>query len=392
MSNLPHPHAVPAPNRASAAGGAAARSIVESRPRDAVRTSGGARAPVPVLIVDDEPSVRDVLVRAFASWGYDVTGADSGEAALRSLRERRFDLMLCDHRMPGLTGSETVRTALAIDGELAVIMLTAVNDARLATEVLSLGAFDFVTKPFDLTTLQASAERALRKRSLRTEQRRVELLIRDEVAHRTEALEREKAALRTLTIGIAETLINAMEAKDIYLRGHSQRVADLSASIATHLGLDDDTVERVRLAGRLHDVGKIGIREAVLNKPGKLTPEEFEHVKEHVRIGIEILAPLGHLGAVIEYVHDHHEHWNGHGYPRGRAGAEISQGGRILAAADTFDALTSRRAYRAAVDVAATIEYMRGLAGSQLDPEVLAVLVAVVEERRALPFLDEHVG
>ena len=358
----------------------------------AARPAGDATQRLSLLIADDESAVREVLHRAFAGWGYDVTAVPSGDAALALLRERSFALMFCDHRMPGMTGAQTVRAALAIDPDLAIVMLTAINDARLATEVLGMGALGFVTKPFDLDELRAAAEGALKKRSLRSEQRRVELLIRDEVAHRTEALEREKAALRALTVGIAETLINAMEAKDVYLRGHSQRVADLSASIAGHLGMDDDLVEQVRLAGRLHDVGKIGIQESVLNKPGKLTPEEFLHVKEHVRIGVEILAPLGHLGRVIEFVHDHHEHWDGGGYPRGRRGDAISPGGRVLAVADTFDALTSRRAYRDAVDLGKTLEYMSSLRGTQLDPDALAALMEVVQERRALPFLDEHVG
>ena len=346
--------------------------------------------PTRLLVVDDEEPVRAVLTRAFAGWGYQVAAAGSGEEALALLRQRDFTLMLCDQRMPGMHGVETIRAALEIDPDLAVVMVTGMDDARLAAQVVGMGALDFVAKPFDLDEIRAVSERALRKRGLRSEQRRVELLIRDEVAHRTVELEREKNRLRTMTIGIAETLINAMEAKDIYLRGHSQRVADLSASIAAHLGYDDDTVEQIRLAGRLHDVGKIGIRESVLNKPGKLTPEEFLHVKEHVRIGVEILAPLSHLGPVIEYVHDHHEHWSGGGYPRGLSEQGISPGGRVLAAADTFDALTSKRAYRAAVDPGETLQYMRGIAGTQLDPEVFAALEDVVRERRALTFLDEH--
>ena len=354
------------------------------------RTSAERAQPARLLVVDDEEPVRAVLTRAFAGWGYQVDAAGSGEQALSLLRERDFTLMLCDQRMPGLPGVDTIRAALEIDPDLAVVMVTGMDDARLAAQVVGMGALDFVAKPFDLDDIRAVSERALRKRSLRSEQRRVELHVREEVAHRTAELEREKDRLRTLTIGIAETLINAMEAKDLYLRGHSQRVADLGASIAAHLGYDDDTVEQVRLAGRLHDVGKIGIRESVLNKPGKLTPEEFLHVKEHVRIGVEILAPLGHLGPVIEYVHDHHEHWAGGGYPRGLREHDISPGGRVLAAADTFDALTSKRAYRAAVDIGETLDYMRGIAGTQLDPEVFAALEHVVRERRALTFLHEH--
>jgi response regulator RpfG family c-di-GMP phosphodiesterase len=343
-----------------------------------------------VLVVDDERPVRDVLARVLEAWGFEVLAVDSGAAALAALGERRFRMMLCDQRMPGMKGTETLEAALRADPDLAVVMVTGANDAVLATAALQRGALDFVTKPFDIEELGDRLMRALRKRDLAMEQRRVERLIREEVALRTRELEREKLALRSLTIGIAETLINAMEAKDQYLRGHSQRVADLAASIASAMGLDDDTVEHVRLAGRLHDVGKIGIREEVLNKPGKLTPEEYEHVKAHVRIGMEILEPLKHIGPALEYVHDHHEHWDGRGYPRGLRGEEISIGGRILAAADTFDALTSKRAYREPMTSAATLELMSSLSDRHVSADVLRALASVIRDRQTLLFVDDR--
>jgi putative nucleotidyltransferase with HDIG domain len=188
---------------------------------------------------------------------------------------------------------------------------------------------------------------------------------------------------------MAETLINAMEAKDVYLRGHSRRVGEQAASVAEEMGLDVDVVESVRLAGRLHDIGKIGIREAILNKPDALTEEEYAHVQEHVRIGMEILAPLGHIPETLEFIHDHHERYDGSGYPRGRAGAEISIGGRILAACDAFDAMTSRRAYREAFDEQATIERLEADVGHLLDPDVFAALEKVVVRRKTLPFIDD---
>jgi putative nucleotidyltransferase with HDIG domain len=205
-------------------------------------------------------------------------------------------------------------------------------------------------------------------------------------------LEREKAALRDLTIGVAEALINAMEAKDVYLRGHSSRVADQAASIADELGLDPDEVENVRLAGRLHDVGKIGIREDILNKPGVLTVQEFEHVKQHVQFGMEILAPLKHIPVAMNYVHDHHEHYDGTGYPRALRGEEISIGGRILAACDAFDALTSRRAFRDAMDPDETIRYLGNEVGRLLDPRVYEALKTVVERGKTLTFIDDLHG
>lgn len=341
-----------------------------------------------VLVVDDEEGIRRALGKFLRTRGFDVVTAGSGDEALGQLRQQGFVLMLCDVRMPGLSGVEVVPRALQLDSELAIMMLTAVNDATTATESLSNGAMDYLMKPVELADLEIAIERALHKRALLIEQRRVERMIREEVAQRTEELEREKDALRNLTVQVAETLINAMEVKDLYLRGHSERVAELAASIAEELGMAADTVEQVRLAGRLHDVGKIGTREAVLNKPGALTPEEFAHVKEHVRIGVDILAPLKHLGSSLTFVHDHHEHWDGDGYPRGLAGSDISLGGRILAAADAFDALTSKRAYREPMQPAETIKFLGEHVGRLLDPDVYEALRRVVSRRKTLTFID----
>jgi len=345
-----------------------------------------------MLVVDDDETIRRALAKFLASRGFEVQTAESGSVALQHLERARFVLMLCDVRMPGMTGVEVVPKALEIDPDLAIMMLTAVNDAPTATEALSSGAYDYLMKPIELVDLEEAVTRALHKRDLAIERRKVERLIREEVALRTAELEREKAALRGLTVNIVETLINAMEAKDMYLRGHSQRVAALGASIADQLGLDPDVVENVRLAGRIHDVGKIGIRETILNKPGKLTSEEFEHIKDHVRIGMEILAPLKHIGEALRYVHDHHEHHDGGGYPRGLSDENISIGGKILAAADAFDALTSKRAYRDPLTQQATLDLLEAHVGRLLDPRVFAALQTVVGRGTSLVFLDEIEG
>jgi putative nucleotidyltransferase with HDIG domain len=291
--------------------------------------------------------------------------------------------------MPGMSGLDVGPRAIELDRQLAVLRLTAVNEAAAATDALSHGAYDYLVKPIALAELQLAVERALHRRQLEIDRQHVERHIREEVMLRTMELEQEKAALHALTIGIAETLINAMEAKDVYLRGHSRRVAELAASVAEELELDADTVENVRLAGRLHDIGKIGIREDILNKPGALTGEEYAHVKEHVRIGMDILEPLRHIPVALEFIHDHHEHVDGTGYPRGKQGADISIGGRILAACDAFDAMTSRRAFREAFDEKDTIAYLEQEVGRLLDPAVFAALERVVLRRNALRFIDD---
>jgi cyclic di-GMP phosphodiesterase len=336
-----------------------------------------------ILIVDDEETIRLALRKFLRSRGYEVEIAGSGEQAMQILDNGSFSLMLCDVRMPGMTGVQLVPLAREKDQDLAIIMLTAVNDAATATEVLSAGASDYLMKPVELADLQQAVDRALLKRTELIESRRLDMLIREEVALRTAELEAEKESLRLMSVSIAETLINAMEAKDLYLRGHSQRVAELAGHLAEELGLDPVISEELRVAGRLHDVGKIGIREAILNKPGRLTSEEFEHVKQHVQIGLGILAPLFHLKKPLKYVEHHHERWDGAGYPLGLAGEAIPMGARILCAADTFDALTSKRAYREPLEPHAALEHLKIDSGKQFDPCVYDALVRVITKRLA---------
>ena len=342
-----------------------------------------------LLVVDDEESIRVALARVLQPSGFEILTTDSVANAIQLLQTTRFELVLCDVRMPGALGTELVPQARLIDPDVAIIMLSAVNDASTAAQSLNDGAYGYIVKPFDIDELQEAIHRALHKRRLCIDQRRVEQFVREEVAARTIELDEERVGFRRASIEIAETLIRAMEEKDIFLRGHAQRVAELAAAIAEDLGLDADTVEHVRLAGRLHDVGKIGIRESVLNKPGKLTPEEYEHVKDHVRIGLDILSPLlSHLGPVLDYIRDHHEHWDGGGYPRGRSGEEISLGGRILTAADAFDALISRRAYRDGVEACIAMQVLEQTVGQLLDPRVFATLKQVVDRNQSLIFID----
>lgn len=334
-----------------------------------------------ILIVDDEETIRLALRKFLRSRGYEVEVAGSGDQAMQLLDTQSFSLMLCDVRMPGMTGVQLVPLAREKDQDLAIIMLTAVNDAATATEVLSSGATDYLMKPVELADLQQAVDRALHKRDELIDLRRVDMLIREEVALRTAELEMEKESLRLMSVSIAETLINAMEAKDLYLRGHSQRVAELAGQLAEELGLDGTICEDLRVAGRLHDVGKIGIREAILNKPGGLTRKEFEHVKRHVQIGLDILAPLFHIKKPLKYVEHHHERWDGAGYPQGLTGDAIPIGARILCAADTFDALTSKRAYREPLEPLAALEHLKVDVGKQFDPCVYDALVRVITKR-----------
>jgi len=347
---------------------------------------------VSVLVVDDEEPIRNALKKYLQQQQFDVYAAGSGEEALALLRRHKIALMLCDIRMPGTSGVDLVPQAIDIETDLAILMLTAVNDATSAALCMQRGAMDYLTKPIELADLGRAVQRALKRRESQLESRELNRWLKEEVTTRTVELQRERQKLERISVATLEALVNALEAKDPYMRGHSARVADLSATIAAQLGLDDEQVEHVRVAGRLHDVGKIGTREAVLNKQGPLTPEEFEHVKQHVLIGSQILQPLPHLEHIIAMVRSHHERWDGTGYPDALKGEEIPLGGRIIAAAEVYDALCTSRPYQDKLTPEQTVERMTELSGTVLDPKVFEGLRAVVARRRTLIFLDENTG
>jgi cyclic di-GMP phosphodiesterase len=345
--------------------------------------------PVQILVVDDEEPIRNALKKFLVQQQFEVYAAGSGDDALEQLKRHRIALMLCDIRMPGTSGVDLVPRALEIEPGLAILMLTAVNDATSAALCMQRGAMDYLTKPIELADLGRAVQRALHRREMLLENRQLNQWLKEEVTTRTAEVQRERMKLERLSIATLEALVNALEAKDPYMRGHSARVADLSASIAHQLGLSEEQIELVRVGGRLHDIGKIGTRESVLNKQGTLTPEEFEHVKQHVVIGSQILAPLSHLGDIIPAVRHHHERWDGTGYPEGRRGEDTPLAARIIGAAEVFDALTTSRAYQEKMTPEKAIERMADMAGTVVDPQVYEGLAKVVAQRRTLVFLDE---
>ena len=348
--------------------------------------------PVSVLVVDDEEPIRNALKKFLAQQQFEVYAAGSGDEALQQLQRHKVALMLCDIRMPGTSGVDLVPQALEIEPDLAILMLTAVNDATSAALCMQRGAMDYLTKPIELADLGRAVQRALKRRDMLLENRQLNQWLKEEVTTRTAELQRERNKLERISVATLEALVNALEAKDPYLRGHSARVADLSATIANQLGLSDEDLEQVRVAGRLHDIGKIGTRESVMEKQGSLSPEEYEHIKQHVIIGSQILAPLSHLGPIIGAVRHHHERWDGSGYPDGLRGEEIPFGARIIGAAEVYDALSTSRPYQDKLTPEQAIERMSQLAGTALDPKVFEAISSVVARRRTLVFLDDASG
>ena len=345
--------------------------------------------PVTLLVVDDEEAIRNAVRKYLVQQGYEVAVAATGEEALDILHRQKITAILLDVNLPGTNGIELVPRILELEPAAAVLMLTAVNDATSAALCMQRGALDYLLKPIDLSHLGRAIRRGLERRHALLEGQQLTQWLKEEVALRVAERRLEQATQERISVATLEALVNALEAKDPYLRGHSARVADLSASVAAYLGRPDEEIEAIRTAGRLHDIGKIGIREEVLNKQGPLSDEEYEHIKQHVLVGSQILAPLVHLTDVITFVRSHHERWDGMGYPDKLAGPAIPLGARIIGTVEIYDALTTARPYQEKMEPDLAVERMRELIGTAIDPDIHEALEAVVSRRQALVFLDD---
>jgi protein-histidine pros-kinase len=345
--------------------------------------------PTRVLIVDDEEGVRNTLSRFLARRGYDVLEAASGADALQQMHDARPALVLLDIGLPGMTGTDVIPEVLEIDPDVGIVMLSGQGDAQTVSTCMQRGALDYLTKPVVLDALDRALAKALRKRDTMAQDRELSGWLKREVGQRTLELEHARRRQEELTVAMLETLVAVLEAKNTFLAGHSARVAEFAATIAAQLGLPDDELEQIRAAGRLHDLGMIGIRESVLDKVGALTEQEYLHVQEHPVIGSRILAPLTHLGPVADFVRGHHERWDGQGYPDGLAGYDIPLGARIIQAAEVYDALTTARPYQEPLRPEAAVARMQELAGTVLDPNVVTALRSAVGRRQTLEFVRD---
>lgn len=331
-----------------------------------------------ILVVDDEPVNVILLQKLLLRAGYrDVTARTGGAAAVQAVRDGDYDLLLLDLHMPQLDGFG-VMTALKelVDPSeyLPILVLTADVTRETKTRALSLGARDFVTKPFDHDEVLLRVANLVQTRALHVELKRSNETLAERVRERTRDL--EEAQLETM-----HRLALAAEYRDDDTGEHAVRVGDLAARIARSLGMDEDRAATIRRAAPLHDVGKIGVSDTILLKPGRLTPEEFDLMKKHAAIGAQILS--GSRSACLQaaevIAYTHHERWDGTGY-HGLAGEDIPLEGRIVAVADVFDALTSERPYKHAWPVDEALAAIKSQAGRQFDPAVVAAFLEVVRE------------
>jgi putative two-component system response regulator len=324
-----------------------------------------------ILIVDDEETIRRLVREALSNEGYQCQEAGNANQAMDKLLSNTVDRVILDIRMPGKSGAELLPEIKLRYPDTVVIMATAVTDNQTTIQCMKHGADDYFTKPFSLDDVILSVDRALEKRRLVLENREYQ-------RHLEEKVQAQARKIRTSFLNAVTSLVHALEAKDEYTSGHSQRVADMSVAIAEELSLPRDNIDRIRLAGLIHDIGKIGVRESVLNKPGRLTDEEFQHIKQHPGIGEHILTPIVDDEGILKMVRHHHERYDGKGYPDGLSREQIPLGARILAVADAYDVMTSERPYRAAMSVETACAEIQRCKGSQFDAEVAEAFVRTV--------------
>lgn len=335
-----------------------------------------------ILVVDDESTMRRLLEKLLRLEGYDVLLASSGEQALVDLFKHGADTVLLDMRMPGMTGLEVCRQIRNHPKTLhtPVVFITAVNDRELRRRGMEAGADDFLSKPFDEVELLARIRNCVRVRRYydNLEQQREQL--EHAVHERTAALNEAIAKLTQIQVDLRASqeetiyrLSRAAEFRDDETGQHLQRMSRYCQLIGRRIGLDEATCELLRIASPMHDVGKLGIPDRILLKPGRLTPEEFAVMKGHAEIGYRILvgSDATPLKIAATIAHTHHEKWDGNGYPRGLKGEEIPLPGRIAAVADVFDALTSARPYKPAWKLEDALELMKTNRGAHFDPNLV---------------------
>lgn len=325
---------------------------------------------VRVLIVDDEPDIREMLCDLLG-FDYDCAAASSAEEALAELHESVYQLVVSDITMGGMSGLEMIPHVLKRSPNTVVVMISGMQTIESAIEALRLGAFDYIMKPFDLRQVEAAVKRALEHYELREVKRHYENHLEELVEQRTIELDHALSSLEEAYRSTLKALTAALETRDAETHGHSERVVTFSLRLGRELGLGKEELRSLEFGSLLHDIGKIGVPDAILRKPAKLTEEEWMRMREHPLHGQQILREIEFLEGAARVVAQHHEKWDGSGYPLGLRGEEIDLNARIFAVADAFDAMISDRVYRRGRSYEAAALELERWAGKQFDPKVV---------------------
>ena len=333
-----------------------------------------------ILIVDDEDPIREVVSSMLSSANFACTQASSGKEALALLQSgEEFELMLSDMMMPVMDGEALLAATKERFPDMPVVMVTAMHDISIALNAIRNGAYDYLLKPFDREQLLATVRRALENRRLKLENRAYQTNLEALVTARTEQLRQAITTLERSYDITLEALGNALDLKDAETEGHSKRVTAFTIAIARAMGLTADQIRVIARGAFLHDIGKMAIPDAILRKPGALDPEEIAIMREHCYRGYQILKRIPFLTEAAEIVYSHQEKYDGTGYPRGLKADQIPLGARIFSVADTLDAMTSNRPYRAAQPFSVARDEIQRWSGRQFDPSVVRTFLEMPE-------------
>lgn len=323
---------------------------------------------VEVYVVDDERTSLDLMEAFVRRIGHPVKSFTDPQTALDAIREAPPKILVTDMMMPGLSGVDLAKAARAADPDIGIVLVTAFGDSGTAEATVQLGVSSYLTKPLELSALTRALQRAYLKRAADDHHRAM-------VNWMYDAMARNARAIREVTLGTLSSLTNAMDARSPHFRGHSRAVAMQAAAVAEALGLTEQEIEAVRIAGILHDIGMIGVPEAIVDKPSALTEEETKLIRSHCEAGVAIIEPMKHLGPSIRYVQEHHERWDGSGYPEGKRGSEISLGGQIVGIAEAWVAILESRAHRDSYSRDEAMEILRSHEDEWFTTEVTNALI-----------------
>ena len=332
-----------------------------------------------LLIVDDEVEVRGVL-RDLLGEAYQCAEAASAEEALVQLRDQDYELVISDITMSGMTGLEMIPHVKVISPDTVIVMISGMQTIESAINALRLGAFDYLMKPFDLRQAEAAVARAFEHHELVVAKRRYENHLEELVDQRTAELDRALDSLENAYRSTLQALTAALETRDAETHGHSERVVTYSLRLGREYGLTGPQMKALEFGSLLHDIGKIGVPDAILRKPAKLTDEEWVRMREHPMHGQQILRGIKFLEGAARVVAQHHEKWDGSGYPLGLKGEDVDICARIFSVADAFDAITSDRVYRQGRPYEAAAAELDEWAGRQFDPKVVEAFHRVPKE------------
>ena len=349
-----------------------------------------------ILIVDDEPDITEILSDLLGD-NHECTTANSAEAALKLLAANEFHLVVSDITMPGMSGLEMLPRAKSISPNTVMVMISGMQTVESAIGALRLGGFDYLMKPFDLRQVEAVVKRALEHHELIVAKQRYENHLEELVEQRTAELDQALNSLEDAYRSTLKALTAALETRDSETHGHSERVVTYSLRLGREYGLSAEQMKALEFGSLLHDIGKIGVPDLILRKPAKLTDEEWVLMREHPLHGQQILRGIEFLEGPARVVAQHHEKWDGSGYPLGLQGEDIDLCARIFSVADAFDAITSDRVYRRGKSYQEAADELDEWAGRQFDPKVVEAFHRVPQQdwdelhRRSLqPKPEDH--